>query len=276
MTTPFWTLYFTVLSFVGGLCIGSFLNVCIYRIPLGLSIVRPRSYCPSCQKPIAAFDNIPVLSYLLLRGRCRACRAPISLRYPLVELLTGVLFLAIWNHYGATPLTPVYMLVTFGLILGSFVDIDHMILPDRVTLGGILLGLILSPLLPALHGKSTPLDGLLASALGVLAGAGSLYLVGVIGKAALKRDAMGLGDVKLLGAIGAFFGWQAVLFTIIISSVIGSVGGLLLIAFGGLELRGRMPFGPYLALAAVIWMLGGDVLWDWYISFITARPTPHS
>lgn len=266
--TAYWTLYFTVMSFLGGLCVGSFLNVCIFRIPLDKSIVRPRSFCPACLTPIAGYDNIPVISYLLLRGRCRHCHAPISLRYPLVELMTAVLFLAIWNLYGPTWLTPIYMVVVSGLILGSFVDIDHMILPDRVTLGGMISGLILSYFVPSLHGVEDGVRSLIASGIGLATGAGILYVVGVLGKAAFKKDAMGLGDVKLLGAIGAFFGWQAVLFTIVISSVIGTVVGVLLIALGGLELRGRMPFGPYLALAAVVWMLGGDALWDWYLAFI--------
>jgi leader peptidase (prepilin peptidase)/N-methyltransferase len=154
------------------------------------------------------------------------------------------------------------------LILGSFVDLDHMILPDRVTIGGMISGLILSYVVPALHGAEDGVSGLMASGIGLATGAGILYLVGVLGKAAFKKDAMGLGDVKLLGAIGAFFGWQAVLFTIVISSIIGTAVGLLLIALGGLEMRGRMPFGPCLAIAAVVWMLGGDALWDWYLAFI--------
>lgn len=266
--TPFWMAYLTALSFASGLCVGSFLNVCILRIPSGQSIVRPRSRCPACGKGIAWYDNLPVLSYLLLGGKCRHCRSTISLRYPLIELLTGLLFLAVWNRYGFTAQTPLYWVAISGLIFGSVVDLDHLILPDRVTLGGIASGLVLSALVPSLHGELVWSVALARSAVGALAGAGILYAVAVAGRWWLKQDAMGLGDVKLLGAIGAWLGVQAVLFTLVVSSAIGALFGVILIAIGGLKWKSRIPFGPFIAGAAVVWMLGGDHAWNWYVTWI--------
>lgn len=243
--------------FLFGACIGSFLNVCIYRIPLEQSVVRPRSHCPHCNHMIAWYDNVPLVSYLALRARCRYCGAPISPRYFLVEALTATLFLLIWWEYGLDGRAPVYWIVTSGLILGTFVDLDHFILPDRVTIGGTVLGFALSPLLPQLHGETTWLDGLEAAAIGWAVGFGLLWLVGALGKLILKKEAMGFGDVKLLGAIGALFGWRAVLFVIVVSSVLGSLVGLSLIALRKHQWQSRIPYGPYLAAAAMLWMLWG-------------------
>lgn len=266
--TPFWSLYWTLLVFAGGLCVGSFLNVCILRIPDGKSIVRPRSRCPACGSPIAWYDNLPVLSYLLLRGRCRACGGAISPRYAVIELLTALLFLAVWNRYGFTVLTPLYLLAISGLIFGSGVDLDHFILPDRVTLGGIVTGLGFSALAPALHGQTAWIDGLIASAIGAAAGFVLLYAVSLLGRWWLKQDAMGFGDVKLLSAIGAWLGGQAVLFTVVASSAVGALFGLTLIAIGGLKWKSRIPFGPFIAAAAVGWILGGDQGWAWYVRWL--------
>lgn len=262
-------LYLTCLVFLFGACVGSFLNVCIHRIPRDRSIVRPRSHCPKCQTPIAWYDNIPVFSYLFLRGKCRHCHAGISPRYAAVEALTAFLFLLIWLEYGWSPLTPVYMLVAGGLILATFVDLEHMIIPDRVSIGGIPAGLILSGLFPALHGEAHALNSLGASVIGLMVGAGSLWLVSVLGKMAFRKDAMGFGDVKLLGAIGAFTGWQGVLFTIMISSLAGSFVGLLFILSGRREWQSRIPYGPYLALAAVIWIIWGMEWWAAYVRWMS-------
>ncbi len=261
--------YFTLLSFLGGACIGSFLNVCIYRIPRDESIVRPRSHCPACGTQIAWYDNIPILSYIVLRAKCRHCKAPISSRYTVVEALTAFLFLAIWLKYGWSPLSPIYMLVTGGLILATFVDLEHMIIPDRISIGGMLAGLILSAAFPALHGEIRAVDGVIASGIGLLTGAGSLWLVAIFGKMAFKKDAMGLGDVKLLGAIGAFMGWQGVLFTVMVSSLAGTVVGLFFIVTGRHEWQSRIPYGPYLALAAVIWIIWGMEWWDAYVRWMS-------
>lgn len=264
--------YLAAMVFLAGACIGSFLNVCIHRIPRDESVVTPRSRCPHCGRAIAWFDNLPILSWLALRARCRRCKAPISARYALVELLTAVLFLLVWRRYGLDARTPVLALAVSGLILGTFVDLEHMIIPDRVTLGGIVAGLLLSPLVPALHGTDERGAALLASAIGAAAGAGSLYAVATVGRWVFRKDAMGLGDVKLLGAIGAFFGWPSVVFTIVVSSFLGSIAGLSFILMGRKAWGSRIPYGPYLALAATLWMLGGDTLWQAYMAWLFTAP----
>lgn len=284
--TILWQPWFTAFVFLLGACMGSFLNVCVYRIPMELSVVKPRSYCPACRTPIPWYLNIPILSYALLAGRCRFCRAPIRPRYVLIEALVAVLFLLVWLQFCPTRLSvllhlapidsfaivPVYWLVLFGLVLGTFVDFEHMIIPDRVTLGGIVAGLALSALVPELHHKSQAWAGLTTSAIGAAAGWGSLWLVAVIGRALFKKDAMGFGDVKLMGAIGAFFGWEAVLFVIAVSSLLGSIAGLSLMALGRKQLQSRIPYGPYIALAALIWMFWGTNLCNAYFSLISPYP----
>jgi len=255
--------------FLSGLCIGSFLNVCIWRIPREESIVWPGSHCPACQHAIAAWDNIPLLSWLILKGKCRHCSAPISPRYFLVELLTGTLFTVIWLLHGWSLETPTYIFFTCALILGTFVDFDHLILPDRVTLGGMAAGLILSAVFPSLQGQTDRLPALLHSLGGLALGFGILWTVSTVGRLILKKEAMGFGDVKLLGAIGACLGWQAVLFCVFVSSLSGTVLGLGLIAAGKKELQSKIPYGPHIALAAVLWMLCGPACVDLYIRFAT-------
>jgi leader peptidase (prepilin peptidase)/N-methyltransferase len=257
-------LYMTLLAFAFGASVGSFLNVCIYRIPAEESVVKPRSHCPKCGHMIAWYDNIPLVSWLLLRARCRGCKAPISPRYFWVELLTAVLFLLVWFEYGFDLRTLVYWLAVSGLVMGSFIDIDHMILPDRVTKGGMILGVGFSILLPSLHGEASWEGGAVASLLGLAVGFGLLWLVARVGRIIFKQDAMGFGDVKLMGAIGALLGWQAVLFTVLVSSLLGSVVGLVLVLIGGREWQSRIPYGPYIALAAVIWILWGHGWWELY------------
>ena len=266
--TPFLAAYLTFIVFFFGACLGSFLNVCIYRIPREESVITPRSHCPNCGKLIAWFDNIPMLSYLALRAKCRHCGVRISPRYFLVELLTALLFLLVWQRFGLSLVTPVYWLMVFGLILATFVDFEHMIIPDRCSLGGMVLGLAFSAVVPALHDAETIVQSLTRSLIGLAVGAGSLWSVGFVGKIVFKKDAMGLGDVKLLGALGAFLGWQAVVFIIMISSFFGSMVGIALILFGNKAWQSRIPFGPYLALAAVVWMLGGDTWWGLYMHWV--------
>lgn len=263
----FWFAYLSAMSFVLGCCVGSFLNVCVYRIPREESVVTPRSHCPHCGKMIAWHDNIPLLSYLLLRARCRHCGGRISVRYFLIEGLVGVLFLLVWLRYGVDPKTPVYWMIMSGLVLGTFVDIEHMIIPDRVTLGGIAAGLVLSPLIPSLHHATTWKDGLLAAVIGAVAGAGLLWTVGVVGKWVFKKDAMGFGDVKLLGGLGALLGWESVLFTVMVSAVVGSLVGGALVLGGRKEWQSRVPYGPYLGAAAVLWILAGDRWWEAYVGW---------
>jgi len=276
----------SLLALLWGACIGSFLNVCIYRIPNDLSIVSPRSFCPNCKKQIPWYYNIPLLSYIILGGKCAYCGKYISFRYFLIETLTAVLFLLVWLKYELVPgprqlmltpinnilLVPIYWLAVFGLILGTFVDFDHLIIPDRVSLGGIVIGLILSVLVPSMHGQTSALSGFTRSLIGACAGWGILWTVGAIGKKAFKKEAMGFGDVKLLGAIGAFFGWQSVLFNIVVSSFAGSVVGITFVALGKKEMQSRIPYGPYIALAAVIWILWGQGIVDGYINWLLTPP----
>lgn len=262
--------------FLAGLCIGSFLNVCIWRIPRDESIILPGSRCPACRHPIAPWDNLPLLSWLILNGKCRHCQAPIPARYFLVELLTGALFTLLWIVQGWSILTPLYLFFTAALVLATFIDVDHLILPDRVTIGGMILGPLLSLAVPALHGQSERLPALLHSLGGLALGYGLLWLVATLGRLFLKREAMGMGDLKLLGAIGACLGWQAVLFTVFVSSLSGTLLGLGLMAAGRKELQSKIPYGPHLAAAAVLWMLCGPACIDAYLAWVAggARLSP--
>jgi leader peptidase (prepilin peptidase)/N-methyltransferase len=274
--------YLTCMVFVFGACVGSFLNVCIYRIPLDQSVVRPRSHCYSCDRAIPWYDNIPLISYLILRGRCRQCQTAYSARYFLVELLTALLFLGVWWKLGGDrdairfdPLIPVYWMVLSGLILGTFVDFDHLILPNRLTIGGMIAGVICSLLVPSLHGVDSRLHAVLWSLAGLAAGFCTLWLVARAGRMAFKQDAMGFGDVKLLGAIGAFLGIRAVFFTVLVSSLVGSVAGIAIVLTKGRAWQSRIPYGPYLALAAVIWIFQGRSWWDWYVHLLAGgAPAP--
>jgi leader peptidase (prepilin peptidase)/N-methyltransferase len=224
----------------------------------------------------------------VLRAKCRHCGGNIIPRYFLVELLVAVLFLLVWlkftNVPGSRPLNlvpmtdwalvPVYWLMVSGLVLGTFVDFEHLIIPDRVTLGGIVAGLILSLLVPAMHGTSSVLRALIAAGVGAAAGWSILWGIGYVGRLIFKKDAMGFGDVKLLGAIGAFLGWKAVIFTLMMSSFAGSIVGVTLVLLKNKEMQSRIPYGPYIALAAVIWIFWGPALWDGYLNLFPA-PAPY-
>jgi leader peptidase (prepilin peptidase)/N-methyltransferase len=271
----FYFLLFALFSTLFGVSVGSFLNVCIYRIPREESIVTPRSHCPHCGTFIPWYLNIPVLSWCFLRGKCASCKGPISVRYTLVELLTATLFLMVylqWMQPGALLLQPIanpliipiYWLFVSGLILGTFVDFEHYILPDSVTIGGMVVGPIFCALVPALQGQELWWKGLLHSTLGLSIGFCSLYAIAWIGEKIFKKEAMGFGDVKLLGAIGAFLGWKAVLFTIVSSSFLGSIVGLTLIALRTAKMKSEIPFGPYIAAGALIWIFYGPSLLTLY------------
>ena len=278
--TRFYMLLFALFATFFGACAGSFLNVCIYRIPRDESVVTPRSHCPKCGTLIPWYLNIPVFSWLALRGRCASCRETISFRYTLVEMLTAMLFLAVFMKWAAPaamrmlplphPLViPVYWLFLAGLILGTFVDFEHFIIPDSVTIGGMAAGPALSALVPVMHGRETWWQGLLSSCLGLAVGFGLLYAVAWIGTKTFKKEAMGFGDVKLMGAIGAFLGWQSVLFTVFASSLLGSVCGLAMIALGQAKMQSRIPFGPYISAAAAIWLFWGHSILDFYIGLMS-------
>ncbi len=256
--------YFTFVVFLFGACLGSFLNVCIYRIPAELSVVKPRSRCPKCLTNLTWKDNVPILGWVFLRGKCRYCGEPIAGRYPLVELLTAVLYTLLWLRFPYSPLLLPYGLLFFGLLLATFVDLDEMWLPDRVTIGGMIAGPLSAFWMPQMLGAASHLEGLERSLVGLATGFGLFYAISILGKMVFKKDAMGFGDVKLMGTLGAFLGWPAVLFITFVSSLLGAVIGLTFIALGKSELQSRIPFGPYIALAAIIWILGGSGWWAAY------------
>jgi leader peptidase (prepilin peptidase)/N-methyltransferase len=347
----FWSLCFFAL----GCIVGSFLNVCIYRMPLDLSVVSPPSHCPHCKYSIPFYLNIPLVTWLWLGGKCKNCRAPISPRYFIVELLTGVAFLSCWLKFGDVnhPLPSlavafIYAVFLAGLICATFIDFEHFIIPDEITLGGIVVGFAASFFVPALQGANTLAEGMVKSLLGAAVGAGVIYGILRLGKLlfgrqklplppdtkiifsetavclpdreipyeeifyrksdvivlsartvelvdrcyqdvivrlspsalrigdetinpddvdclevvsaeiTLPREAMGLGDVKFMGAIGAFIGWQGAIFSLMVSSMIGAAVGIILILMRRREWSSRMPYGPYIAAAAVIWLFGGQ------------------
>ena len=354
--------FWSVVLFVFGCIVGSFLNVVIHRLPLGESIVSPPSHCPHCKYSIPWYLNIPLVTWLYLRGRCRNCGAPISVRYFLVELLTGLSFLGCWLVYGrqSTVLPLVYCLVLAAFIAGTFIDFEHLIIPDEITIGGTVVGFVLSLLFPVLHGEEAVAYGAVRSALGIGIGAGIIYAilrggklvfgrqriawpdevkvvftesslhlpdreipydelfyrrsdaielrartveladrcykdaavrVQLLSKAlwigeekldpetvshleaattqiVLPREAMGLGDVKFMAAIGAFLGWQATIFSLMASCVIGALVGISLIVLGRRQWASRLPYVPYIAAAAALWIFGGASLHDWWLNYI--------
>jgi leader peptidase (prepilin peptidase) / N-methyltransferase len=341
----FWSLTFFAL----GCIVGSFLNVCIHRLPLGMSIVTPPSHCPHCKYSIPFYLNIPLVTWLALRGRCKNCGAPISPRYFIVEFLTGAAFLSCWLAFGEKSawLAVVYSIFLAGLIAATFIDFEHFIIPDEITLGGVAVGFAASVFLPSLQDADTSGDGMGLSLLGVIAGAGMIYAILRLGKLlfgrqklqlpletkivftetsvhlpdkeipyeelfyrksdaillrartvelidrgyenvtvrlspsslqigdeeinpddvpcmeavsaeiVLPREAMGFGDVKFMGVIGAFIGWQGAVFSLMVSSMIGAAVGVILILMRRREWSSRMPYGPYIALAAAIWIFCG-------------------
>ncbi|MFA5394233.1 MAG: prepilin peptidase [Candidatus Ratteibacteria bacterium] len=246
------TILFSIFAFVLGAVFGSFLNVCIYRLPRSLSIVKPGSYCPNCRKPIVWFDNIPFFGYLFLRGRCRYCHKKISPRYVLVELLTASLFLALYRYFGLSASFFIFGLFIFVLILVTFIDWEHYLIPVLVVYPGIVLGLLFNFFFPQMAFSASRLFALKEAVIGVLLGAGLIYFLGVFGKLIFKKEAMGEGDIYLLAMIGAFLGWKAVLLTIFFSSLVGTVITLLLVYVGLKKMTDHIPFGPYLSLGAVI------------------------
>ena len=239
-----------------GALIGSFLNVCIYRLPRGESIVWPGSHCPSCGASIAWYDNVPVLSYLVLLGRCRNCRAPISMRYPLVEAANALGYVTILSVFSADWPTVFYCLLYSALLVVTGTDLTHKIIPNVVTLPGIVLGLL---------GAATVLPvGPINALLGVAVGGGILWFLAWVSPYLFGKEGMGGGDIKLLAMIGAFLGWKPALLTIMIGSLTGSVIGVSLIALGFMKRDEYIPFGPFLVLGALISMFYAQPLLAWY------------
>ena len=254
-------LYYVLLAsvFVFGAVIGSFLNVCIYRIPAGESIVTPGSRCPECGTAIRWHQNVPILSYLALGGKCAGCKASISIRYPLVEALTGFIFMLVFFHFSIHPATLVYWLFGAALIVITFIDVDHQIIPDVISLPGILIGFICSFAIPWISWVD--------SLLGIVVGGGSLFLVAAAYELLTKKEGMGGGDIKFLAMIGAFLGWKAVLPIIFISSLLGSLVGVPLMFIRKADGKLAIPFGPFLAAGALFYLFWGPPLIRWYLSF---------
>ena len=248
-----------------GLIVGSFLNVCIYRIPRGLSIIIPSSRCPSCNTPIKPWDNIPIVSYILLGGKCRFCQAKISFRYPLVELLNAIMYALILWRFDFGWHTVIYFVFSSSLIVITFIDLDFQIIPDKITLSGIPIGFLVgSFLLPDPFARSSLL-GMKESLIGMATGFGLFYLVALIGSAIFKKEALGGGDVKMMAMVGALMGWKTVLLTTFLGSLTGSIVGVLLMVLKGKDRKAQLPFGPFLALGTIITLFYGQEILSWYL-----------
>lgn len=247
-----------ILAFIFGTVVGSFLNVCIYRIPEGESIAVPASHCRTCKKPVAFYDNIPLISFMLLKGKCRSCGTPLSWQYPLVELASGLLSAACIVKWGVGYTYAVGFLFCAALTVVTFIDLRHQIIPDVISLPGIVVGLVVSLVLP----RISFLDSLLGAALG-----GAILLVIRLAYYALTRqEGMGLGDVKLLAMMGAFLGWQSLLFIIMVASFSGALVGIGAMIIRKRDRRYQIPFGPFLSLGAVSYLLWGREIISWYLN----------
>jgi leader peptidase (prepilin peptidase)/N-methyltransferase len=241
-----------------GLVIGSFLNVCIYRMPRNLSIVWPASRCTACGREIAWFENIPVVSYVVLRGRCRTCGEPISVTYPLIELLTSGVFVATYAVFGPAWLLPIRAAFGAAMIVLLVIDLQHQILPNEITLPGIVVGLAASVL-----AEPGPRDALV----GAVAGGGVLWIVAWGYERLRRQEGMGFGDVKMLAMIGAFLGWKLMLLTLVGASLVGSLTAGVLMVAGRADWQSKLPLGTFLAIAAIPVALVGDVVVAWYAGF---------
>ena len=250
-----------IIIFIFGMCVGSFANVCIYRLPLSKSIIDPpRSFCPNCKAMIRFYDNIPVLSYLWLKARCRHCSQPIPFRYPLVEIICGSFALSAFLKFGLSFECLIYFAFITSLIIITFIDIDHQIIPDVITLPGIPVCFLASFVLPSLTYKD--------SLLGLLAGGGSLLIVGWIYYLIKKVEGMGGGDIKLLAMIGAILGWKGVLSTVFIASLTGTLVGIIIIMRTQKDMKVPVPFGPFLSIGAIIYIFFGPDLINWYFGLL--------
>ncbi len=256
--------------FLFGLIMGSFLNVCIWRLPEEEEVVKERSHCRNCHRVIAWYDNIPLLSFVWLKGRCRFCHSKISWTYPLVELMTGLLFLGVWFRFGTTAMAAIYGVLGTSLILISGVDARSMWIPDQVTLPGLQLGVILSFFFPVLHGTSSRWGGLWQGVLGALAGTGVIFGMGALGKLLFRRklkaigeeEAVGGGDLKLMAMVGSFIGWAKVLLVcLLLAPLLGSMVGLVAKYRDGRDL---IPYGPFLALGTILAIFWGNQMIQWY------------
>lgn len=246
-----------------GLIVGSYLNVVIYRLPLGISTVLPRSRCPGCGAPIRARDNVPVFSFLLLRGRCRSCGAEISWRYPLVETATALLFVGCLFRFGLTPEALVGVVFCCLMLVLALIDYDHMILPDCITLPGIVLGIAVQPWI-----RGGGWMAVVPAVVGALLGAGILLAVWGAWYLVRKEEGMGLGDVKMLALIGAFLGWKGVLVSLFFAALAGSIVGVALMRWGSLDMRSKLPFGTFLALGGLLALFAGEAIAGFYAGLL--------
>lgn len=256
-----------ILIFLMGMCVGSFLNVCIYRIPLEKSIVFPSSECPNCNQKLSAIDMIPVLGYIILKGKCRYCKNPISARYPLVELLTGLIWLLIYSKYGLSIETAALVFLYTLLIPVVFIDLKYMIIPNGLVLAGLIGGIVLS----LYHIFISPFS-LYESTLwytpllGMISASGILLFIAIIGFIIYKNDgAMGMGDVKLFIPIGMFLGWKLALFTLFLSIMLGGIISIFLLIFKIKDRKSAIPFGPFIVIATYITGLYGNQILKWYL-----------
>lgn len=253
---------FGPLSILLGLIIGSFLNVCIYRLPRGMSIVIPRSHCPDCGRFVAWYDNIPLLSFLFLMGRCRQCRKKIPWRYPLVELLSGALSYLVFLKFGAgLPYLFYFVLLAAPLVVITLIDLEHLIIPDLLSLPGIGVGLLSSLFLS----EGPLLESLIDSVLGLLSGGLALFLVSWVYEKLRRQEGIGGGDIKLAAMLGAFFGWKGVVLILFFSSLLGSLTGLFLILVYRKGLKTVIPYGPFLSAGALFYLFLGPELVSWYL-----------
>jgi leader peptidase (prepilin peptidase) / N-methyltransferase len=248
-----------LLFLVLGLVVGSFLNVCIYRLPRRESLNWPGSHCTSCDRPLSWYENVPLGSWLALRGRCRTCAAPISSVYPIVEAVTGMVFFAAYSLYGATPLLAVRLVFACAMIVLFMIDLRHHLLPNVITVPGIVVGFVASLWLG--------LPGWQSSLIGIAAGGGVLFAIGEGYYRLRGVEGMGMGDVKMLAMIGAFLGWPLMLLTLILASFAGAVIGAAMIVTGRGGMKAALPFGTFLAIGALVSAVSGDAIVAWYVSF---------
>lgn len=257
MVKSLW-LYASVFSI--GAIIGSFLNVCIYRLPKKQSVIWPRSLCPTCSRLLPWFDNIPLVSFFLLRGRCRQCQTVISPRYPLVELANGFLYLAVLWQFGWASASLVYAVFLSALLVITWIDFDHQMIPDVISLPGIFLGLVASAaILPI---------GFLSAVAGVALGGGILWSLAVASPYLFGKEGLGGGDIKCMAMIGAFLGWEQALLALIVASTVGALVGVALIIFKVLKRKQYIPFGPFLALGAMVALFFHSNIVGWYFKVI--------
>jgi leader peptidase (prepilin peptidase)/N-methyltransferase len=248
-----------ILIFILGLIAGSFSNVCIYRIPRNESIIYPGSHCPKCSTTLRPKDNIPLLSYIILKGRCRNCGSRISIQYPVVEFLTGIIYIFIFLIYGLTLQSLIYIILSSALIIIAFIDLNEQVIPDVISLPGVVAGLVVSFFVPYISS--------LSSLLGIIAGGGTILIIALIGTIIFKKEAMGGGDVKLTAMVGAFLGWKYVILALFLGFFLGAVAGIFLILSKIKSREDMIPFGPFIVLGSLITILCGEKILVWYVGF---------